>query len=55
MKARKRADRSIEWKLWMPCAVNVDDDGNIIILENRTGRLQVYIKENDWVDPQYNL
>ncbi len=55
VKARKRADRSIEWKLWMPIAVNVDAEGNIIILENRTGRMQVYIKERDWVDPQYNL
>lgn len=55
IKARKRADRSTEWKLWLPVAVNVDDQGNIMILENRTQRIQVYIKEQGWVDPQYNL
>ncbi len=56
MKARLRAtDPSVEWKLWKPSAVNVDQEGRIIICETRTSRFQVYRKEKGWADPQFNL
>ena len=55
VKARRRADTSVEWKLFRPIAVNVNSRNEIIILEALSGRLQVYKKEKDYVDPQFNL
>jgi len=33
----------------------VDDRNRIFILEALSGRMQVYLKETDYVDPQFNL
>ena len=54
-KARKRADTTVEWRLFRPIAVEVDDKNRIFILESLSGRLQVYLKETDHIDPQFNL
>ena len=55
-KARMRA-KSLEpeWGFYSPVAVEVGDDGLIYIVEDQRWRIQVYRKEQDWVDPQFNL
>ena len=55
-KARMRA-KSLEpeWRFYSPVAVEVGDDGLIYIVEDQRWRIQVYRKEQDWVDPQFNL
>ena len=55
VKARKRADTSQEWAFRRPTAVAVDEDNRIYIAEAISGRVQVYLKEDDYVDPQFNL
>ncbi len=54
-KARRRADTSKEWGLFRPTAVSVADDGMIYIVEAISGRIQMYQKERDYIDPQFNL
>jgi len=55
MRARKRADLSRERKFRWPVKVDLDDEGRIIVLEAISARLQIYVKEQDWVDPPENL
>ena len=38
-----------------PVGIAVDEQDRIIITENTRGRLQVYAKEKDYMDPQFNL
>ena len=54
-KARRRADLTPEHRFWSPVAVNVDDEGRIMVLELKRSRIQIYVKERDFVDPQFNL
>ena len=54
-KAMLRADMSETYRIHYPVSVNVDDRGNIMVMEVRTSRIQVYRKEQDWSDPQFNL
>ena len=54
-RARKRADLTQERRFQRPVAVNVDDQGRIMVLETVHGRMQVYVKERDFVDAQFNL
>ena len=54
-KARQRADQTVEWRFRRPVAVNVDDEGRIMVLETGAPRIQVYVKERDFVDAQFNL
>ena len=54
-KARRRTDLTPEWRFQMPVAVNVDDQGRIMVLESHTSRIQVYVKEHNFVDAQFNL
>ena len=54
-KARKRTDLSVERPFWRPVAVNVDDEGRIMVLDLQRNRIQVYIKERDWLEAQFNL
>ena len=54
-KARQRADLSPEWRFRRPMAVNVDDEGRIMVLESVAPRIQIYVKERDFVDAQFNL
>ncbi len=55
VKARKRADTSLEWAFRRPSAVAVNEDNQILIIESISGRIQVYQKEEDYIDPQFNL
>ncbi len=50
-----RADISETYRIHCPASVNVDDKGNIMVMEAHTSRIQVYPKEQDWSDPQFNL
>ena len=38
-----------------PTGIAVDDQDRIVITETTRGRLQVYAKEKDYMDPQFNL
>ena len=38
-----------------PTGIAVDEQDRIIVTENTRGRLQVYAKEKDYMDPQFNL
>ena len=38
-----------------PCGLAVDDEDRIIITDSTRGRLQIYAKEKDYMDPQFNL
>ena len=54
-KARRRADQTVEWRFKKPVAVNVDGEGRIMVLETGAPRIQIYVKERDFVDAQFNL
>ena len=57
LKARRRA-KSLEpeWYFRLPTAVAFDNVANqIIVADTQRGRLQIYIKEEDYVEPQFNL
>ena len=55
VKARRRADTSKEWAFRRPAAVAVNDENQILIIESISGRIQIYQKEDDYMDPQFNL
>ena len=55
VKARQRTDLSPELWFNRPVAVNVDDEGRIMVLETGRHRIQVYVKERNFVDAQFNL
>ena len=38
-----------------PSAIEISDDGKVLITDNQRARIQIYQKEYDWVDPQFNL
>ena len=54
-KARLRADLTPEWRFKRPVAVNVDNQGRIMVLESVRARVQVYLKEQDFVAAPFNL
>ena len=54
-KARRRADLTPEFGFNRPVAVNVDPRGRIMVLEANRHRLQIYVKERDFVDAPFNL
>ena len=54
-RARKRADISREKFFRVPVAVQVDDEGRVMVLESVGSRIQIYVKEQDWTDPPFNL
>ena len=57
IKARRRV-KSLEreWRLYYPAAVAFDQvESRAIVADSQRGRLQIYIKEKEYVDPQFNL
>lgn len=57
MKIRRRV-KSLEpeWRFYYPTAVAFDEAGSrIIVVDCQRYRLQIYIKDKDYVDPQFNL
>ena len=55
VKARRRADITQEWTFRRATAVAVDDQNMIYIMEAISGRVQVYQKEDDYLEAQFNL
>ena len=56
VKARLRV-KSLEpqWRFTRPTSIDISEDGKILITDNQRARIQIYQKESDWVDPQFNL
>ena len=56
-KARRRfSNWEEEWRFKMPTSIAIDNETNrIFITDTVRRRLQVYIKEEDYLDPQFNL
>jgi DNA-binding beta-propeller fold protein YncE len=55
IKARKRVDLTPEFRFRRPVSVNVDGQGRFMVLENQNNRIQIYVKEQDFVDAPFNL
>ncbi len=55
VKQRRRVNLEPEWRFRRPVAVNVDDAGNIFVLESVRHRFQVYQKERDYEEAALNL
>ena len=55
VKARQRVDLTPEFRFERPVAVNVDDQGRIMVLDQQRSRIQIYTKEKNFVEPQFNL
>ena len=55
-KARRRV-KSLEpeWRFSDPAAVEIDDHRRIVIVDRERCRVQIYVKEKDYVEPQFNL
>ena len=56
-KARRRVKSlELEWRFSHPVAIEFDPTGRrLIVADCQRSRLQIYIKEKDYVDPQFNL
>ena len=55
-KARRRVStREPEWRFSDPVAVEIDEQGRIVVVDQQRSRLQIYIKERDYAEPQFNL
>ena len=56
IKARLRVkNHEPEWRFNRPCAVEISNDGKVLVVDNQRARIQIYQKENGWTDPQFNL
>ncbi len=57
MKARRRVKSlELQWRFRYPTAVAFDEvEGRLIVADCQRYRLQIYIKDKDYVDPQFNL
>ena len=56
LKAYRRVeDKSSLATFERPTSITIDSQDRIIVSESTRGRLQVYAKEKDYLDPQYNL
>ena len=54
-KARDRVNLEPEWRLRRPAALHVGDDYKILIGESQHMRVQVYEKEPNYAEAQFNL
>ena len=52
---RRVKDRTTLGLFERPVGLTVDSEDRIIITDSTRGRLQVYAKEKDYMDPQFNL
>ncbi len=57
VKGRRRVKNiEIEWRFHHPIAVAFDEvENRILVVECQRKRIQIYMKDNDYVDPQFNL
>ncbi len=55
-KMRRRAHLEPEWRFCYPTGVVFDpEQSRLIVTDNQRGRLQIYIKDQDYIEPQANL
>ena len=52
---RRVKDRTSLGLFERPVGIAIDSDDRIIITDSTRGRLQIYAKEKDYMDPQFNL
>jgi hypothetical protein len=52
---RRVKDTTALARFQRPTGIAVDEQDRIIITETTRGRLQVYSKDKDYLDPQFNL
>jgi DNA-binding beta-propeller fold protein YncE len=56
VKARLRMKTlEMEWRFNRPTAIAAGDDGRIMVVESQRMRVQIYKKEQNWTEPQFNL
>jgi DNA-binding beta-propeller fold protein YncE len=56
VKMRRRANLEPEWRFLYPTGVAFDaEQSRLIVTDNQRGRLQIYIKDNHYTEPQANL
>jgi hypothetical protein len=57
IKARRRAySLEPEWRFALPTAVEFDGArGRLIVADTQRGRVQIYRKVKDYLEPQFNL
>ena len=48
-------DITEEWRFNRPTAITIDSRNRIMIAESQRMRIQIYRKERNWEDPQFNL
>ena len=52
---RRVEDMSLMARFDRPCGIKIDDQDRIIVVDSNSGRLQIYKKLRDYLDPQFNL
>ena len=52
---RRVKDRSPLGLFERPVGIAIDEEDRIIVTDSTRGRLQIYVKEKDYLDPQFNL
>ena len=52
---RRVEDRTLIGLFNRPIGIVIDEDDNLIVTDSCRGRLQIYAKEKDYMDPQFNL
>jgi DNA-binding beta-propeller fold protein YncE len=56
VKMRRRANLEPEWRFLYPTGVAFDaEQSRLIVTDNQRGRLQIYIKDPNYMEPQANL
>ena len=48
-------DVTEEWRFNRPTAIAIDSQNRIMVAESQRMRIQIYRKEENWEDPQFNL
>jgi len=56
VKMRRRANLEPEWRFLYPTGVDFDaEQSRLIVTDNQRGRIQIYIKDSHYTEPQANL
>jgi len=56
VKMRRRANLEDEWRFCYPTGVEFDaEQSRLLVADSQRGRIQIYVKDNDYMEPQMNL
>ena len=56
VKMRRRANLEDEWRFCYPTGVEFDaEQSRLLVADSQRGRIQIYIKDHDYMEPQMNL